>query len=352
MLFNRSTPSEPGPTHAGSPPDVPTGQLIPLETRDIKPSPNNPRLLFDPDAMSQLKKSIAEHGVLVPITVYRPKGQSKYSILDGERRYRCCRELEDEGNKISIPANVVSPPTKVANLLYMFSIHNLREQWELMPTALGLRVIMKDLGETDTASLYKVTGLSTPQIERCKILLTYPEEFQNMSLDPDQQKRIPSNFWIEAYPVLDLCEQHLPELVSECGGRHGITRRLVSKYRAKTIRSVIHFRRICEAFDLAGNDEEQLGSVATRLRDYIAEEEFETRAAFDEFVEEGRELGQARSACDDFLKRMNKLTLEHLLDHREELVAKLEGVTDYVSQLLEKLAYSEPPPAKANDDEH
>ena len=62
---------------------VPAGQLRHLSDEEIKPSSNNPRLLFDPPQLLELKKNIAEHGVLVPITVYQAKGQSKLSILDG-----------------------------------------------------------------------------------------------------------------------------------------------------------------------------------------------------------------------------------------------------------------------------
>src|SRR5574341_622964 len=178
---------------------VPSGELKRLKPEEIIPSKSNPRHLFDRPELDDLKKNIRQHGVLVPITVYQPKGQKKYSILDGERRFRCCIELQAEGIEIDLPANVVAPPTKIAGLLYMFSIHNFREQWELMPTALGLRIVMEELEEHDNKVLCRLTGLSEPQIERCKILLEFPERFQNLSLDPDPKTRIPSNFWIEAY---------------------------------------------------------------------------------------------------------------------------------------------------------
>ena len=121
---------------------VPAGTLRKLSPTDIKPSTNNPRALFDASPLLELKKNIAAHGVLVPITVYQAKGQSKFSILDGERRYRCVVDLTKEGHlgadgkALLLPANIVEPPTKIAGLLYMFSIHNFREGWELMPTAL------------------------------------------------------------------------------------------------------------------------------------------------------------------------------------------------------------------------
>src|SRR5713226_1447676 len=182
---------------------VPTGSLQQLDPEDIKPSPNNPRLLFDPDQLAELKKNIGQHGVLVPITVYQAKGQNKFSILDGERRFRCVVELKSEGQldqhgqPLRLPANVVEPPSKIAGLLYMFSIHEFREAWELMPTALSLSVVMKELGEEANEKLSELTGLSTPQIERCKKLLAIPEKYQKLSLDPDARTRVPANFWIE-----------------------------------------------------------------------------------------------------------------------------------------------------------
>ena len=68
--------------------------------------------------MQELKKNIAEHGVLVPITVYQAKGQTTFSILDGERRYRCVVELTREGVRgpdhaaLKLPANIVEPRRK------------------------------------------------------------------------------------------------------------------------------------------------------------------------------------------------------------------------------------------------
>src|SRR4051812_5689586 len=114
-------PSQPGMLNV-----VPAGQLRILAADDIKPNSNNPRHLFDEEQMLDLKQNIAEHGVLVPITVFQAPAQSKFSILDGERRYRCVLELNKEGHKskdgrpLGLPANIVEPPTKIAGLLYMF----------------------------------------------------------------------------------------------------------------------------------------------------------------------------------------------------------------------------------------
>lgn len=323
---------------------VPQGMLKMLSVDEIKRSTNNPRLLFDKVPLDALRDNIRRNGVLVPITVYALQGQDKFAILDGERRYKCCVQLRDEGIVVSIPANIVDPPDKIAGILYMFSIHNFREQWELMPTALSLKTVMQRLKEHDNKRLAELTGLSERQIERCKILLEYRKEFQDLSMDPNPVTRIPANFWIEASPVLDKCKEFLPDIIEDLG-REGITRKLVEKYRAKSIKSVIHFRRILEAFDVMEEKVDLRQAVVNRLREFIQDVGLETREAFDEFIVDSRKVQTAISACEDFVRSLERAKTEHVLE-RDALVAALRSVGDYVEQLLGKLEGSdEPKPA-------
>jgi len=60
----------------------------------IRTNPDNPRLIFHQKDLDALKKSIYEVGILQPLIVYRPKAEPDTHILiDGERRWRCAREL-------------------------------------------------------------------------------------------------------------------------------------------------------------------------------------------------------------------------------------------------------------------
>jgi ParB family chromosome partitioning protein len=333
----------------GAPTVVPTGELMTLRIDEVVPSRGNPRVLFDPEPLKDLRESIRRHGVLVPITVFPIKGQKKFGIIDGERRYRCCVDLSTEGLSIPIPANIVQAPSRLASLLYMFSIHNFRQAWELMPTALSLQIVMTELDEHDTEKLSSVTGLSAPQVERCKKLLSFPRRFQDLSLDPDPATRIPSNFWIEVLPVLDLCGRVLPDLVEELT-REGITDKLVLKYRNKKIKSVIHFRRIMEAFETAENDEVRQ-RIIDRLREYILDPELETRRAFDEFVVEMWRVQGAIAACTDFLKQLERAKLDYTLEN-QELVLSLANVKTYIERLLEELKGGETPPPEEGAEEH
>lgn len=318
---------------------IPTGLLKRLRPEEVFPSKNNPRLLFDPEPLKVLKENIRQHGVLVPITVFQLKGQSKYHILDGERRHRCCVELQAEGKEIAIPANIVEPPSRVAGMLYMFSIHNIRQPWELMPVALSLQTIIDDLGESDTDKLAQLTGLSSPQVERCKILLNFPAKYQQMSLEPDPTSRIPANFWIEAFPLFEIAEQVIPKFFKDYG-KNGICDRLVEKYRAGSIKSVIHFRRVTEAF--AESREERAADFSRAFSNYLQDVESETRSAFDTFVLEPRKVAGAIAACDEFLKQIRKQKLENIVE-RDDVRKHLLAVRSFVDKLLSKLEGSDEP---------
>ena len=56
----------------------------------IDPTPFQPRLSFDADALAELADSIRNFGLIQPITVRR-KGEDRYQIISGERRYKACR---------------------------------------------------------------------------------------------------------------------------------------------------------------------------------------------------------------------------------------------------------------------
>ena len=317
-----------------------SGTLKMLTVDKLRPSQVNPRRLFDAEPLAALKESIRSHGVLVPLTAYKLPGQDKYGIIDGERRYRCCQELSDEDDKVLVPANIVEPPDEMARLIYMFNIHQFREQWELMPTALALESVMKPLSTDDPGTLSEVTGLSTTQVERCRLILSYPTKYRTLSIDGKKSERIPSNFWVELHPVLALMEKLLPDIAKE-EGREGLIDRMVEKYKENRIRSVIHFRRILEANDVQdeGNGRD---AFVDRLREYVLDPDLETRRAFDEFILETRRVIRVADASNAFIRAMDAAKLTYATEKREELIKTLRNVLEYVRTLLDSLEGQEP----------
>jgi ParB/RepB/Spo0J family partition protein len=170
-----------------------------IEVSNISPNPHNPRLIFNPDELNELKGSIFKVGILVPLTVYRntksfPK--TEYVLLDGERRWRCAKELGHE----KVPANVIDEPKDITqNILFMFNIHHFRKEWALFPTALKLEVIIGKLGTDQESVLSEFTGVSRGTIRRCKALLWYPLKYRDILLE--KSGRISTDFFIELFPI-------------------------------------------------------------------------------------------------------------------------------------------------------
>jgi ParB/RepB/Spo0J family partition protein len=168
-----------------------------LPTGKLRANPHNPRMLFDREDLRILRESIGRVGILVPLTVYQEKSSDNYVILDGQRRWICAQEV---GLK-EIPVNEVAEPTLVQNIVTMFQIHKLRKDWELMPTALKLELLMREMGEKKEKRLAELTGLDEAVVVRCKKLLSYNKRYQDTMLDADPDKRVKADFFIELYPV-------------------------------------------------------------------------------------------------------------------------------------------------------
>jgi len=319
--------------------EVRSGTFRQFSYKDLKPNPLNPRRIFDKAPLKVLKESIRANGILVPLTIYLEKRNNQHYILDGERRWRCAEAIELDPNdpkRVSIPANVVDPPNPVANILWMFNIHNLREQWELMPMALSLGALMKKLGESDERRLAELTKASEPQIKRCKILLFYEKKYHVMMMDADPEKRVKANFFIELHPVLDLY-MSLPKDCRAGKSRNELIDHFLDLYRSGRIPSVIHFRRILEAHDYTIEegkiDEIKQERFHQAMRQISASRKLSIRTLFDPLTAEDKSIASAKSLCDQFLTDIRRLRIEHV-QKRAQLRRALLAVQKYVSDLL------------------
>jgi ParB/RepB/Spo0J family partition protein len=205
-----------------------------LPTEKLKPNPHNPRMLFDRADLHVLRESIERVGILVPLTVYREKSTGDHVILDGQRRWMCA---QDVGLK-TIPVNEVAEPTTVQNIVTMFQIHKLRKDWELMPTALKLEVLMRALREVKGTILAELTGLDEAVVVRCKKLLSYNKRYQDMMLDADPDKRVKADFFIELYAVRNDREVKKFSWFK----KDKFTDDMLRKFEEKGIKSVTDFR--------------------------------------------------------------------------------------------------------------
>ena len=166
----------------------------------IKPNPDNPRIIFRQEELDSLLVSIKKHGVQVPISVY--KEGNNFIIIDGERRWRTCLKLNFE----KIPAIVQEKPSELENLLMMFNIHALREQWDLFTIANKLTSIIEMLENKNgyiptEAQLNEETGLTRSTIRRCKLIIELPNKYKDIIVEelhkPKAKQKLTEDFFIE-----------------------------------------------------------------------------------------------------------------------------------------------------------
>jgi ParB family transcriptional regulator, chromosome partitioning protein len=140
---------------------------LPIEL--ISPNPNQPRRVFDEDALQGLASSLGERGVLQPVLV-RPKPGGTYELVAGERRWRAAQIA---GLK-TIPAIVRDREDAAA--LEVALIENMaREDLSPIEEARACAALVEELGLTREEVGLRV-GRSRVAVSNLVRLLDLPDE--------------------------------------------------------------------------------------------------------------------------------------------------------------------------------
>jgi ParB/RepB/Spo0J family partition protein len=224
------------------------GRLANVDVDLIDRNPENPRIIFRPREMAQLMESIRNHGVQVPVSVY--KDGKRFVLIDGERRWKASIKL----NRSTIPALVQEKPDALGNLLLMFNIHALREQWDLLTIALKLPRVIELLRERlerepNERDIAGETGLAQGVIRRCRLLIDLPDVHKQTILQelqrPKSQQRFTEDFFIEMERALKTVERAMPDVVEEFG-KETIRENLIDKYQRGVVNNIVHFRSLAK----------------------------------------------------------------------------------------------------------
>lgn len=142
----------------------------------LVPSANNPRTLFDEDAIQDLAASIAAHGLLQPIVVRLVKKgrRESYEIIAGERRFRALQLLQWS----EVPVIIRDVSDDVA-LIEMALIENLkREGINEIERARGFQKLRD--GGREVGHIAKTIGITQPEVSNCLRLLKLPDNVQEL----------------------------------------------------------------------------------------------------------------------------------------------------------------------------
>ncbi len=144
-----------------------------LSLSSIEPLPGQPRQVFDEDALKELAASIETRGVIQPIIV-RPRGNGKYQLIAGERRWRAAQKARLH----EIPAIVRDLDDQDTMALAL--IENLqREDLGPVEEARAYQSLSDKDGMTQ-AEIAKMVEKSRSHVANLMRLLNLPEDVLNL----------------------------------------------------------------------------------------------------------------------------------------------------------------------------
>lgn len=140
-----------------------------LRISDVEPRRDQPRKIFDPEALDELTESIRIHGVLQPILV-RAASLGMYEIIAGERRWRAAKQA----GLAEIPVLVIeADELKAAEVALIENIQ--REALDPFEEAAAYVELMRTHGMTQEEVADKL-GKRRPTVTNTIRLLDLPEE--------------------------------------------------------------------------------------------------------------------------------------------------------------------------------
>ncbi len=142
-----------------------------IDIDKIEANPNQPRTIFDDEALEELAESIKANGIISPITL-RKLSEDHYQIIAGERRYRASKLA----GLTKIPAYVRTADEK--EMMEMALIENIqREDLNAIEIALSYNNLASTYNLTQEALSERV-GKKRATIANYMRLLKLPAEVQ------------------------------------------------------------------------------------------------------------------------------------------------------------------------------
>jgi ParB family transcriptional regulator, chromosome partitioning protein len=152
-------------------PKDPVNSILFIPVVNIRPNPNQPRKEFDELRLQELSDSIAQHGLIQPITV-RHLGNQRFELISGERRLRATKMTGSD----TIPAYVREASDNDSIALAL--IENVqREDLNAIEVALGYQRLIEEC-ELTQDEVSKKVGKSRSTVTNLLRLLNLPAFIQ------------------------------------------------------------------------------------------------------------------------------------------------------------------------------
>ena len=148
-------------------------ELLNVPLSKVEPRQEQPRERFDEQALQDLADSIAQYGLIQPITVRR-LDSGYYQIIAGERRWRAARLA----GLSEVPVRIIeADDRRTAELALVENLQ--RQDLNPMEEARGYLSLMQDYGLTQEETARSV-GRSRPAVANALRLLTLNPELREL----------------------------------------------------------------------------------------------------------------------------------------------------------------------------
>ena len=232
--------------------DEEESELLTLPLSKVEPRQEQPRAQFEPEALQALADSIAQYGLIQPITVRR-LDSGYYQIIAGERRWRAARLA----GLTELPVRVIeADDRRTAELALVENLQ--REDLNPIEEARGYRSLIDDYGLTQEEAAQSV-GRSRPAIANALRLLSL--DAQTLALVEDGKLSAG-----HARALLPIADEKARAAAANEGVKKGLSVRKTELLAARRVREAAQEKRSGspDGVDYAADVSEQLSSLLGR----------------------------------------------------------------------------------------
>ena len=306
--------------HFSTDPNV-IGQVVRIRTSDIIPDPNQPRKDFDQEKLQELADSIAETGLLQPITICDSNDPEKpYQLIAGERRWRAHILIGMD----FIPAIIQNHLNDKEELQLIENIN--REDLSPFEQAKGIKHLMDKKGYK-AVEVAKKLGKSKGRISSLLSILSLEPIIAQESL---LRAKVPPAELFSSIPLSNL------EILSTIQGSPYFDKALKKCFEGVSRNSLRDFVSK-EEEKLKSNTEKQSNSFKTQLISAMGEEEKKHMKTINIRWNEAEKVLIKKDNISNDLKKLEYLlwvsTEESVMaEHRDLLERKLKIARKFLTE--------------------
>lgn len=302
----------------------------------------NPRKRFVDTEEDTLIESILSKGLLNPIIVFKKGKDNRYTILDGERRYRAFKKI----NRKKISCHVLEKePTELENLSLMFHIHNVREEWTDFAIAQTLMKVIYEMGKDikkidrqDKLELAKITSLTEYKINKYLIFYDYPEsiikKFMESEMQEVPEKGMDPDILAEMHMPIKIIEDELSEFLVKYS-KEKIIDACINKKANGIIKTNRDFRALTKSLTAMKKGYVRKEVMFDKLESFINDVEITPISIFEDTSESIYQLDSILKKSETLIKEIQNLNLNQITsEERNRIEINLKKLTNLLKDKL------------------